>query len=108
VALANAGAADDPFETGAVGGLGLFLATAILLVKGGRVVGPNLSLLGEFLPGFSVTWAGATIGLVEAGLWGFLTGYAGAWLCNRGVMLYASLARSRAEAEERRDLLDKV
>lgn len=94
--------------TGAVGGLGLFLATAILLVKGGRVVGPNLSLLGEFLPGFSVTWAGATIGLVEAGLWGFLTGYAGAWLCNRGLMLYASLARSRAEAEERRDLLDKV
>jgi hypothetical protein len=94
--------------TGVVSGLGLFLATAILLVKGGGVVGPNLSLLGQFLPGFSVTWAGATIGLVAAGLWGFLTGYAGVWLCNRGVMLYASLVRSRAEAEERRDLLDKV
>ena len=94
--------------TGAVGGLGLFLATAILLIKGGRVVGPNLSLLGQFLPGFSMTWAGATIGLIEAGLFGFLAGYAGSWLCNQGVMAYASLLRSRAETKEGRDLLDKV
>jgi hypothetical protein len=93
---------------GAVGGLGLFLSTAILLVKGGGVVGPNLSLLGQFLPDFSVTWTGAAIGLVEVGLWGFLTGYAGAWLCNRSMVLYASLLRSRAELEEDRDLLDKV
>ena len=94
--------------TGAVGGLGLFLATAILLIKGGRVVGPNLSLLGQFIPGFSMTWAGATIGLIEAGLFGFLAGYAGSWLCNQGVMAYASLLRSRAETKEGRDLLDKV
>ena len=94
--------------TGVVSSLGLFLVTVIPLVKGGRAVGPNLSLLGQFLPGFSVTWAGTAIGLVEVGLWGFLTGYAGAWLCNRGVILYASLVRSRVEAEEHRDLLDKV
>ena len=32
-------------------GLGLFLATAVLVVKGGRAVGPHLSLIGQFLPG---------------------------------------------------------
>ncbi|BCA55524.1 hypothetical protein W02_26640 [Nitrospira sp. KM1] len=93
---------------GTVSGLGLLLATVILLVKGGGNVGPNLSLVGQFLSGFSVTWIGAVIGLVEMGLWGFLTGYVGAWLFNRGIVLYALLVRSRAEAEERRNLLDKV
>ncbi|MGE3151599.1 MAG: FAD-dependent oxidoreductase [Nitrospiraceae bacterium] len=94
--------------TAVVGGVGIFLVTVILLIKGGRVVGPNLSLLAQFLPGFSVTWAGAVIGLVEMGLWGFLIGYASAWLCNQVAVLYVSQIRSRAEAAEHRDLLDKV
>jgi hypothetical protein len=107
-ALARLDAVAMGVAMGVVGGLGLFLATAVLLVKGSRVVGPNLSLLGQFLPGFSVTWTGAVMGLVEVGLLGYLAGYAGAWLCNHGVMLYASLLRSRAERKEGRDLLDRV
>lgn len=102
----------DPIAMGvAVGvvvGLGLFLSTALLLIKGGGVVGPNLSLLGQFLPGFNMTWVGAAIGQVEVGLWGFLAGYSGAWLCNRSMVLYLSMLRSRAEVEGNRDLLDEV
>ena len=49
---------------GVVSGLGIFMASAILLLKSGPVVGPRLSLLGNYLFGFEVTWAGAVIGLI--------------------------------------------
>jgi len=52
-------------------GLGLFLATILLVLQGGREVGPHLSLLGVFLPGYSVTTGGAFIGFVYA----FVIGY---------------------------------
>jgi hypothetical protein len=60
---------------GALGALGLFLATAILLLKGpetpGGEVGSHLWLLSGWLPGFGVTWGGACIGA----LWGFVLGF---------------------------------
>jgi hypothetical protein len=48
---------------GVVFGLGLFLATILLVVEGGSDVGPHLALLGKLLPGYRVTVAGAFIGL---------------------------------------------
>jgi hypothetical protein len=102
----------DPVALGiAVGGVcgfGLFLATLLLLLKGGPVVGPNLSLLGHYLPGFATTWPGALIGLLEGGGVGFALGYSIAWLRNWGMWAYADLVRRRAEAEAQRNLLDKV
>lgn len=53
-------------------GLGLFLATMILIVKGGSDVGAHLSLLGMFLPGYRVSVAGAFIGFAYM----FVIGYA--------------------------------
>ena len=53
-------------------GLGLFLATNILVLKGGPEVGPHLSLLGVFLPGYRVTFVGSLIGFVYL----FVIGYA--------------------------------
>ena len=44
-------------------GTGLFVATAWLLIKGGENVGATLGLLGNYLPGYSVTWPGAFLGL---------------------------------------------
>ena len=44
-------------------GLGLFLATALLLIQGGDSPGPMLSVLGSYFLGFRVTWSGAFLGL---------------------------------------------
>jgi protoporphyrinogen oxidase len=102
----------DPVALGAaigvISGLGLFLATAVLLLKGGRVVGPTLSLLSQYLPGFAVTWSGAFIGLVEAGASGFMIGYGGAWLRNRVMGAFAYVTRRRAQSREDKELLDKL
>jgi xanthine/uracil/vitamin C permease (AzgA family) len=61
--------------TGVVVGVGLFLATIWLVIKGGPVVGPHLALLGEFLPGYRVTAAGSLVGLVYGIMIGFVAGY---------------------------------
>ncbi|HJY83825.1 MAG TPA: NAD(P)/FAD-dependent oxidoreductase [Candidatus Binatia bacterium] len=93
---------------GVVSGLVLFLMTAALLLKGGPEIGPNLSLLHHYLPGFEMRWGGALIGCLEVGVGGFLLGYVGAWLRNWGMTAYVALGRRRAEARAQRDLLDKV
>lgn len=102
----------DPVALGAafavVAGLGLFLATTVLLLKGGEVVGPRLSLVGQFLIGYSVSWSGALIGLCEAGGLGFVIGSLTAMLRNGAVAAYAARLRRRAEAEQRRNVLDQV
>lgn len=67
---------------GIVSAVGLFLATAILLLKGGDPVGPTLSLLGHYLIGFKVTWTGAVVGFFEAGILGYIFGYCLASLMN--------------------------
>jgi hypothetical protein len=81
---------------GSIAGTLLFLATAILLVKGGETIGPNLSLLGNYLLGYDVSWGGAFLGLLEAGVGGFGFG----WLLAR--LINAVIGR------EERQLLDRV
>jgi hypothetical protein len=53
-------------------GIGLFVATNILVLKGGPNVGEHLSLLAQFFPGYRVTFVGSLIGFVYA----FVVGYA--------------------------------
>jgi len=67
---------------GVVCGAVLFVMTAWLLFKGGAVVGPRLALLGQFLPGYTVTWAGSLIGLLYGLLIGFIIGAGASWLYN--------------------------
>lgn len=67
---------------GMFAGAGLFVATAWLLIKGGENVGENLSLLGHFFPGYSVTWGGAFIGLFYGILAGAILGYCLALIYN--------------------------
>jgi hypothetical protein len=59
---------------GLVLGFGLFLATNILVLKGGPVVGPHLALLGQFYPGYAVTFLGSLIGFLYAFATGFVIG----------------------------------
>jgi hypothetical protein len=53
-------------------GFGLFIATNILVLKGGMQVGKHLGLLRVFFPGYSVTFVGSIIGFIYA----FVVGYA--------------------------------
>ena len=66
-----------------VGGVGLFVATACLLVRSGEDVGKHLSLLSNFFPGYSVTWAGCFAGLFYGMLTGGIIGWLIAWIYNR-------------------------
>ncbi len=50
--------------TGLVVGLGIFIATNWLVLKGGEVVGPHLALLGQFLIGYRVSFVGSLVGLL--------------------------------------------
>ena len=67
---------------GLIGGAALMLATIVLLVKGGSVIGPHLALINQVFIGFRVTWVGSLIGFAYAGVAGFLVGYCGAVLYN--------------------------
>jgi hypothetical protein len=68
-------------------GLGLALATIVLVFRGGRSVGPHLSLLALFLPGYRVSVAGAFIGFAYL----FVIGYGIGRLIGS---VYNKLARS--------------
>lgn len=58
------------------GGVGLFMMTVWLVIKGGPGAGQHLQLLSNFFIGYSVTWAGAFVGLMYGALTGGLIGWA--------------------------------
>ncbi len=59
---------------GLIFALGLFIATAFLLIKGGPTVGQHLALLGAYLPGYRVSWGGAFIGFGYMFVVGYVVG----------------------------------
>jgi hypothetical protein len=67
---------------GTVSGLLVLLGTLLLVVKGGPDVGQNLQLLGQYFAGYKVSPGGAFIGFGYTFLWGFLFGWAFAYLRN--------------------------
>jgi hypothetical protein len=72
---------------GLVCGLGLFIATNWLVLKGGVHVGQNLQLLGQYFIGYRVSFGGSLIGFV----YGFAVGSIGGgflgWLYNKIALL---------------------
>ena len=81
---------------GFVAGLGLFVATNWLVLKGGEHIGPHLGLLGQYFVGYRVSFAGSLIGFAWAFACGFGLGSCGAWLYNR----VAELRHGKTPAEE--------
>ena len=76
---------------GSISALMLFLATVGLLLKGappGTEVGPHLALLSVYLPGYSVSWFGAVVGALYAGIIGGFLGFVLAVLWNLTHYLY--------------------
>jgi hypothetical protein len=59
-----------------IGGIGLFVITAWLLIKGGPRVGEHLQLLGQYFVGYSVTWKGSVVGFFYGALIGGVVGWA--------------------------------
>lgn len=77
----------------------LFLATAVLLlqsVPGDYPVGPHLSALADYLPGYSVSWPGTLVGAFYGFFVGSVAGFAAAVYWNLahyvalGVMLISA------------------
>lgn len=99
----------DPVALGAsIGGvlsLGLFGATAFLLVRDGDSAGPNLSLLGNYLIGFEASWSGALVGAAEAMVLGFGFGWVLAQMINAVIGLHELSFRRQmiAMAESRQE-----
>ena len=83
---------------GTVSGLAIFLATVFLILKGGKIVGPNLALLGQYFLGYTVTLKGAWIGFAYSFLWGFLFGWLFAYLRNLSLAYIIYRARRKAQA----------
>ena len=61
--------------SGILAGFAIFIATNWLILKGGDVVGPHLSLLGQFFIGYDVTFVGSLVGFVYGFVGGFVVGY---------------------------------
>lgn len=99
--LVDAFALYDPVAMGAavgiVAGAGLFLATAVALLHQPGDPGRVLSLLGQYLIGYRVSWLGAGLGLLGAGTGGFLFGAGMAGAINRLIMWNEALLRRQIE-----------
>jgi hypothetical protein len=59
---------------GLTAALGIFVATMVLVLKGGPNVGQNLGLLAQYLPGYRVTFPGAFIGFIYLFVIGYMFG----------------------------------
>ena len=71
LAIARLNARAWGITVGLLLGLGLFIATNILVIKGGPNPGPHLSLLRVYFPGYRVTFLGSIVGFIYA----FVVGY---------------------------------
>ena len=60
---------------GLLTGVAIFIATNWLVLKGGRVVGPHLSLLNQFFIGYEVSFLGSLVGFAYGCVFGFAVGY---------------------------------
>jgi hypothetical protein len=101
----------DPRALGAavgiVCGAGLFLATALVLLNEPGDPGRVLSLLGQYLAGYEVSWVGAAIGFLGAGTGGFVFGWLLARMIN-GLIGWEELVLRRQIIERTIDPLEAM
>ena len=93
--------------TGLVAGIGVFLATAIYLLRDPEP-GFDLGLLAQYFAGYSVSWRGAFIGAAWAGFSGFVLGWFLAFSRNLLVGITLFVVRRRAEWDQTKDFLDHL
>jgi protoporphyrinogen oxidase len=91
---------------GALAAALLGFASLWLVLKGGPVVGPNLRLLAQYLPGYDASPRGALLGLVYGLLGGFAMGWLVAVTRNAAALFSVAVIRRRAESLVLRRVLD--
>ena len=85
---------------GVAAGLALATATAVLLLKGGHLVGLHLSRVGMFLPGYDVSWTGVVVGFFEGGVAGCVLGLILASLWNGYHRMFVALVVARERSRD--------
>jgi len=93
---------------GAVSGLMMFLATLWLVVKGGKIVGPNLQLLSQYFFGYTVTVKGALLAFGYSFVWGFLFGWLFAFFRNFIMAFYIFWVKKKSELSSIKDFFDYI
>jgi len=93
---------------GLTAGVLIFTATIFLVIRDGWKAGPHLALLSNFVPGFTVTFQGAIVGLLGLFIVGFFVGSAFAYLRNLAVLLSARLIHRDIELYHLRRLFDFI
>jgi hypothetical protein len=91
---------------GTLFGLIVFLATNILILKGGSEIGPNLALLSQYFIGYEVTFGGSLIGLAYGSLAGFVFGWLIAILRNIIVAIYLHLLKIKRNISAVNEYID--
>jgi hypothetical protein len=64
-------------------GIGMFIATNWLVLKGGKVIGPHLQLLSQYFIAYKVSFFGSFIGFAYGFAVGTLSGSLIGWIYNR-------------------------
>lgn len=70
-----------------IGGIGLWIMTVWLIIKGGPHSGEHLQLLSNYFIGYSVTWVGSVLGFFYGALTGGVTGWMVGTIYNKVVNL---------------------
>lgn len=86
--------------------LAIFLATNLLVLKGGDEIGPNLALLGQYFIGYDVTFGGSFIGSVYGLISGATLGFLIAFLRNAVVSVYLRLIKLKGSMSAINDYID--
>jgi len=91
---------------GAIAGVALAGATLVLLLKDTVAVGPHLARIAWFVPGYSVSFGGAFVGLLAGSVIGFGLGNLLALIWNGYHRMFVALAVSRERGRDaRRELM---
>ena len=102
----------DPVALGLSSGITcgalIFVATLFLIIRDGWKAGPHLALLSNFVPGFSVTFQGAVMGLIGLFILGFIVGSIVAYVRNLAVLLSARIIHRDIELYHLRRLFDFI
>ena len=87
-------------------GLGIFIATLFLVIKGDGSISAIFGLLSHFFIGYSVTIGGSFVGLIYGFITGFILGWLVAFLRNLFLNIYLSLIKFKIALSSIDDYVD--